>query len=210
MSTSFTQVPPDSTGDKLHMVERINGAHTVLSQVVTLEQAASYTAWANDVAPAASKHMLTLFNAAGSGVIVEVHDLRAILLQIAAVTGAVLRWDVHKCSAASAGTVITPELHDSGSLPALPAGVTVRTNGTVTAGNRLSGYIVSGEEITTAQAPVVRAEGFDLLPQLKNPKVKPIVLREGQGITVQNVTSSTVGTFGLSVTFGVTPTYTAD
>lgn len=209
MSTSFTQVPPDSTGDKLHMVERLSGADTVLSQVVTQEQAPSYTAWANDVAPAASKHMLTIFNASGSGVVVEVHALRAYLLQIAAVTGAALRWDVLKASASSAGTAITPEKHDSGSA-ALPAGVTVRTNGTVTGGNRLSGVIMSGEELTTAQAPMVRAEGQDLLPQLKNPKVKPIVLREGEGLTVQNVTSNTVGTFGLSVTFGVTPTYTAD
>jgi hypothetical protein len=69
---------------------------------------------------------------------------------------------------------------------------------------------MSGEELTTAQAPMTRAEGQDLLPQLKNPKAKPIVLREGQGITVQNVTSNTVGTFGLSVTFGVLATYTAD
>lgn len=209
MSTVYTQVPPDSTGDKLHMVDRVKGADTVLSQVVTLEHAPTYTAWANDVAPAASKHMITLFNAAASGVIVEVYDLRAILLQVAAVTGVTLRWDILKCSAASAGTTITPELFDSGAA-ALPAGVTVRTNGTVTGGNRLAGYVVAGEELTTALTNVSGAVGVDLLPMLKNPKAKPIVLREGQGITVQNVTSSTVGTFGLSVTFGVTPTYTAD
>lgn len=209
MSTSYTQVPPDSTGDKLHMLARVAGADTVLSQVVSLEQAPTYTAWANDVAPAASKHMLTIFNAAASGVVVEIYGLRAILLQIAAVTGVTLRWDILKASASSAGTTITSEKHDSGAAD-LPAGVTVRTNGTVTAGNRLGGVIVSGEEITTAQAPMIRAEGQDLLPQLKNPKAKSIVLREGEGLTVQNVTSSTVGTFGLSVTFGVTTTYTAD
>jgi hypothetical protein len=208
MTTSFTQVPPGSTGDKLHMIERVKGADTVKSQVVTLEHAPTYHAWANDVAPAASKHMLTLFNAAASGVIVEVYDLRALLLQIAAVTGVTLRWDILKASAASAGTVITPELFDTGAA-ALPAGVTVRTGGTVTAGNRLGGLIVAGEEITTAQTNL-GAVGFDLLPALKNLRAKPLVLREGQGLTVQNVTSSTVGTFGLSVTFGVTPTYTAD
>lgn len=209
MATSFTQVPPDSTGDKLHMVDRVKGADTVLSQVVTLEHAPTYHAWANDVAPAASKHMLTLFNAAGSGVVVEVYDLRAVLLQIAAVTGVTLRWDILKASASSAGTVITPEQFDTGAA-ALPAGVTVRTGGTVTGGNRLSGLVVSGEELTTALTNAPGAAGVDLLPMLKNPKAKPLVLREGQGITVQNVTSSTVGTFGLSVTFGVTPTYTAD
>lgn len=209
MAQTFTQVPPDSTGDKLLMLDRVVGADTVLMQGVSLDYAPTYTAWANDVAPAASKHMLTIFNAAASGVVVEIYDLRAVLLQIAAVTGVTLRWDILKASAASAGTTITPEKHDSGSA-ALPAGVTVRTGGTVTGGSRLSGLIVSGEEITTAQAPMVRAEGQDLLPQLNRPKCKPIVLREGEGLTVQNVTSSTVGTFGLSVTFGVVSTYTAD
>lgn len=209
MSTTYTQVPPDSTGDKLYMVDRVRGADTVLSQVVTLEHAPTYLAWANDVAPAASKHMITLFNAAGSGVVVEIYDLRAVLLQIAAVTGVTLRWDIQKCSAASAGTTITPELFDSGAA-ALPAGVTVRTGGTVTAGNRLGAYVVSGEELTTVLSNAPGAAGVDLLPMLKNPKAKPLVLREGQGLTVQNITSSTVGTFGLSVTFGVIPTYTAD
>lgn len=209
MAQSYTAVPPDSTGDKLQMVSRVVGADTVQVQAVTLDAVPTYTAWANDVAPAASKHLLTIFNAAASGVVVEIYDLRAILLQIAAVTGVTLRWDILKASASSAGTVITAEKHDSGSA-ALPAGVTVRTGGTVTGGARLSGLIVSGEEITTAQAPMVRAEGQDLLPQIKNPKAKPIILREGEGLTVQNVTSSTVGTFGLSVTFGVAATYTAD
>lgn len=180
MTTSFTQVPPDSTGDKLHMIERVKGADNVLSQVVTLEHAPTYAAWANDVAPAASKHMITLFNAAGSGVVVEVYDLRAVLLQVAAVTGVTLRWDVLKCSAASAGTTLTPELFDSGAA-ALPAQVTVRTGGTVTAGNRLFGIVTAGEEITTAQTNLGAQRGFDLLPMLKNMKGKPLVLREGGG-----------------------------
>lgn len=209
MAQTYTAVPPDSTGDKLQMLDRVVGADTVLVQSVALDSVPTYTAWANDVAPAASKHMLTIFNAAASGVVVEIYDLRAFLLQLAAVTGVTLRWDILKASASSAGTTITPEKYDSGAA-ALPAGVTVRTNGTVTAGARLKGLIMSGEEITTAQAPMVRSEGVDLLPALKNPKAKPIVLREGEGLTVQNITSSTVGTFGLSVTFGVAATYTAD
>jgi hypothetical protein len=207
MSVSFTQVPPDSTGDKLFMRERVRGADTVLEQGVFLSESPTYSAWANDVAPAASKHMLTLFNAAGSGVVVKVHALRAYLLQIAAVTGVTLRWDVLKASASSAGTAITPDKWDSGNA-ALPAGVTARTNGTVTAGNRLAGMIVSGEEHTTA-LPMRMAEGIDLMP-FGLVKSNPLTLREGEGITVQNVTSSTVGTFGLLVLFSVEPTHTAD
>jgi hypothetical protein len=207
MATSYTQVPPDSTGDKLVMRERIRGADTVLEQGVYIGEAPTYSAWANDVAPAASKHMLTLFNASASGVVVKVLALRAYLLQTAAVTGAVLRWDVLKASASSAGTTITPEKWDSGAT-ALPAEVTVRTGGTVTSGNRLAGMIVSGEEHTTA-LPQRLAEGVDLMP-FGLLKGNPFTLREGQGITVQNVTSSVVGTFGVIAVFSVEATHTAD
>jgi hypothetical protein len=209
MASTFTQVPPDSTGDKLHMVERVKGADNVLSQVVTFETGPTYTAWANDVAPAASKHMLTLFNGAGSGSIIEIYDLRAVLLQTAAVTGVTLRWDVLKCSASSAGTTLTPELFDSGAA-AIPAQIVARTGATVTAGARLFAATIASEEITTAQTNLAGNLGINLLPMLNLPKAKPIVLREGQGITVQNITSSVIGTFGLSVTFTVLPTYTAD
>lgn len=209
MATTYTQVPPDSTGDKLHMIERIRGADTVLVQSTALDIAPTYMGWANDVAPAASKHMITLFNTAASGVVVEVYDLRYVLLQTAAVTGVVLRWDIVKCSTSTVGSLLTAEQLDSGAA-ALPAGVTVRTGATAATGNRLGACIVSGEEFTTVLSNVSGAAGVDLLPGLKNLKAKPLVLREGQGISVLNITSSTVGTFGLQVTFGVHLTYTAD
>lgn len=207
MATSFTQVPPDSTGDKLFMRERIRGSDTVLEQGVFIGEGPTYSAWANDVAPAASKHMLTLFNGAGSGVVVKLHALRAYLLQIAAVTGVTLRWDVLKASASSAGTVITPDKWDSANA-AIPAAVVARTGATVTVGNRLAGMIVSGEEHTTA-LPMRMAEGIDLMP-FNLIKGNPLTLREGEGITIQNVTSSTVGTFGLLAVFTIEPTHTAD
>lgn len=207
MATSYTQVPPDSTGDKLSMRERVRGADTILEQAVYIGEAPTYQYWANDVAPAASKHMLTLFNGSGSGGVVKVHALRAYLLQTAAVTGVVLRWDVLKCSTSSAGTALTVEKWDSGAA-ALNANITGRTNGTVTSGNRLSGMIVSGEEHTTA-LPQRLAEGVDLMP-FNLVKSNPFTLREGEGITVQNVTSSTVGTFGVLCVFSVEDTHTAD
>lgn len=207
MATSYTQVPPDSTGDKLFMRERIRGADTVLEQAVFIGEAPTYSYWANDVAPAASKSMFAIFNAAASGVVVKIHSLRAYLLQTAAVTGVVLRWDILKASAASAGTTLTAEKWDSGNA-ALPAGVTGRTGGTITSGNRLRGMIVSGEEHTTA-LPQRTSEGIGLLP-LNLLKSNPFTLREGEGLNVQNVTSSTVGTFGIECVFSVELTHTAD
>lgn len=208
MATSFTQVPPDSTGDKLFMRERIRGSDTVLEQAVFVGEAPTYSAWANDIAPAASKSMLALFNAAASGVVVKIHDVRYFNLQTAAVTGVVLRWDIYKASAASAGTTITPEKWDSGAA-ALPAGVTVRTGGTVTDGSKLAGIAVSSEEHTTALAQGLAAAGISLFPAGLL-KTNPLTLREGEGFNVRNVTSSTVGTFGFLIVFSVESTHTAD
>lgn len=206
MASSFTQVPPDSTGDKLHMIERVRGSDTVLQQGVFIGEAPTYSAWANDVAAAASKHHTTIFNAAASGVVVQVHDVRFYNLGITAVTGVALRFDMLKASAASAGTTITPEKFDSGDAN-LPAGVTVRTNGTVTNGNRVMGFVTSGEEM--AATLLARShEGVSLLPNI-NGKQKPFTLREGEGLTVQQITSSTIGTFGWLVIFSAEPTYTA-
>ncbi len=67
---------------------------------------------------------------------------------------------------------------------------------------------MSGEEHTTA-LPQRTAGGIELLP-LSLVKTNPFTLREGQGITVQNVTASTVGTFGLLAVFSVEPTHAAD
>lgn len=207
MATSFTQVPPDSTGDKLFMRERIRGADTVLEQAVFIGEAPTYSYWANDVAPAASKSMFAIFNGVGSGSIIKVHSLRAYLLQITAVTGVTLRWDLLKASASSAGTAITAEKWDSGNT-ALNANVTGRTNGTITSGNRIAGFVLSGEELTTVLSNAPGAAGIDLLPPLL--KANPFTLREGEGLNVQNVTSSTVGTFGILCVFSSEPTHTAD
>lgn len=207
MAESFTQVPPDSTGDKLRMRERVRGADTVLEQAVVIGEAPTYSAWANDIAPAANKHLLTIFNGVGSGKVVKIHALLARSLQTSAVTGVVLRWDILKASAASGGTSITPEQWDSDA-DALPGGIAVLTNGTVTATNRLAGIVMSSEEHTTA-LPQRTAEGVELLP-LDRLKANPFTLREGEGLTVQNITSSTVGIFGILCVFSVEDTHTAD
>ena len=206
MADTFTQVPPDSTGDKLHMRERVRGADTVLQQAVFLAEPPTWSAWANDVAGNTSKHYFTLFNGSGSGSVVQVHDFRLVLLQVTAITGVTLRFDVFKCSAASSGTTITPEKWDSGSA-ALNANITCRTNGTVTNGNRLFGFIHSNEEHTTA-APVRQFDGISLLPNI-NQRNQPLTLREGEGITLQQITTSVIGTYGVLCVFSAEPTFTA-
>lgn len=205
MAETYTQVPPDSTGDKLHMRERVRGSDTVLQQAVFLDEAPTYSAVADAVAFAANKSHIALFNATGSGVIVKIHDLRYIDLSIAAVTGVGVRFEVRKASASSAGTAITPEKWDSGDA-ALPAGVTVRTGGTVTDGNLLFPLGLHNDEILLAGAQPT-LDGQSILP--KNQRTKPFTLRENEGLHVKQITSTTVGSFAWLVIFTVEPTHTA-
>jgi hypothetical protein len=199
---SFTQVPPNSTGNKMRTRSRVIGADTVHEQGVFQTAAPTYMAVSDATAFANSKHHITLFNAAGSGSVLSVKKLYAINLQTGAVTGAALRMDVRKCSAASAGTVITPETMDTTN-PALPAEVTVRTGGTVTAGNLLYPMIVVTEEYVSTQvvtsALIMAATNW----QPESAEIQELRLREGQGVTVQQITNATVGSFAWVIVFTV-------
>jgi len=129
---TFTQVPPDSTGDKLAMRNRTKGADTILEQSVYLSEEETYLAVADAVAFAANKHHLTIFNATGSGVTLRIHQIRPINLALTAISGVGINniW----------------------------------------------------------------------LNEIKN---QPFVIRENEGVTVQQITSSTVGSFAWLIVFSV-------
>ena len=199
---TFTQVPPDSTGDKLAMRNRTKGADTILEQSVYLSEEETYSAVADAVAFAANKHHITLFNATGSGVTVRVHQIRPINLSLAAISGVGIRFDVRRATAASAGTTVTPEKFDTNNSN-LPAGVTVRTNGTVTNGNLLYPFAMNNDEIPLTALNTNMQMKNIFFNELKN---QPFVLRENEGITVQQITSSTVGSFAWLIIFSVEST----
>lgn len=205
MASTYTQVPPDSTGDKLHMQERVRGADTVLQQAVFIGEAPTWTACADAVAFAASKHHVTLFNASASGVVVHLHEIRPVNLSLTTVTGVGIRFDIRACSAASAGTTITPVAFDTNN-PSLPAGVTVRTGGTVTTGALLAPFTSNNDEIPLTGLGGYNFPSPNIVPNVQ--RMQPFTLREGQGITVQQVTSSTVGSWAWVLCFSVESTYT--
>lgn len=206
MADANIQVPPDSTGQKLHMRSRIRGADTVLQQSVFMAHGETWSAVADTVAFAANKQHISILNAAGSGKCVTLHDLRWVNLSIAAVTGVGIRWDVKKISAHSGGTALTPEAWDSLNT-ALPAQVTVRTGATsVTEGNLLFPFTANNDENPlTGLNP--QQMGNSILPGIADVKSGAFVLREGQGITVKQITSSTVGSWAWIIQFSVEDTW---
>lgn len=204
MPEGLVQVAPDSTGKKVRTRERVVGANTVQEQGIFQVSNDTWVAYANAIAFAANKHHISLFNAAGSGKILKARKLFAINLQTGAVTGIALRFDVKRITAASAGTLITPVSMDTADA-ALPAGVTVRTNGTITEGAVLFPWMTSSEEETA-----VVALSKTLFQQIANillegPEIREYTCREGEGLTVKQITSSTVGSFGWILVFTVEP-----
>lgn len=200
---TFTQVPPDSTGDKLAMRTRTKGADNVLEQSVYIGEEETYSVLADAVAFAANKHHIAIHNATGSGVTVRIHKILPINLSLTAVTGVGVRFEVRRtASTPSAGTALTPEKFDS-SNAALPAGVTVRTGATITDGTLLYPIALNNDEIplTLLNTNLQQRNIF-----FDDIKTQPFVLRENEGITVKQPTSTTVGSFAWLIIFSVAET----
>lgn len=204
MAESYTQVPPNSTGNKMRTRSRVIGANTVHEQAIFSAAPPTYYAVADAVAFANTKTHFSIVNESGSGVLVAVKKLFAVNLQIAAVTGAALRMEVRKLTAHSGGTAITPQSCDSDN-PALPAQVTVKTNATPTGTTLLYPFIVTVEEetATAAASKNLMQAMFNLQPE--GNEVQEYRLREGQGLSVYQSTNSTVGSYAWFMVFTAEP-----
>lgn len=202
MAESYTQLPPNSTGNKIRTRTKSIGGHTVHEQAVYQAALPTYYALADAVAFAANKHLISILNAAGSGKVVAIKKMFMINTQLASVTGVAVRADVKRMTAHSGGTAITPVSCDSDN-PALPAEVTVRTNGTVTESSLLFPLTFTNDEAGATQAfPSTQLmAGLNWMPE--GVETQETRLRPGEGLTVKQITSSTVGQFAWLIVFTV-------
>lgn len=204
MAESFTQVPPNSTGNKMRTRSRVIGADTVHEQGVFTAALPTYYALADAVAFAANKQHLSIFNNAGSNQIIAIKKLFHINLSLSAVTGVAVRFDVKKTTAQSVGTAITANSADSTN-PAL-SGVQIATGATVTEGAILYPITTQNDEITAANTAIA-----NYLMQFGNLALEGIEqqeyrLRPGEGMTIKQITSTTVGSFAWLMAFTVEST----
>jgi hypothetical protein len=201
MPESYFTLPPDSTGKQIRTRTKVILGQTVHEQAVYQTALPTFFAIADAVALAANKHHISVFNGAGSGKMVTVRKLFQINNQLAAVTGVALRFSMFRSTVQSAGTAITPVSADTDDT--LPAGITVATGATVTNGGLLFPYITTSDEMTAANTAVANYLSQYGNLMMESPEIKELRLRPGEGFTVQQITSSTVGSFAWIMVFTV-------
>lgn len=150
---------------------------------------------------AARTTLIDLFNATGSGVIIKVRGL-FIIPALSAVTGVGMTYETIRTSAVgTGGTTLTPVRFDTADA-ALSGSVTVRlkpTGGATTATTLLYHNGTSEETIPYASMASITNH----LPLFGTPYFKPIVLRENEGLKLDQTTNSSVGNVNVMLAFTV-------
>lgn len=203
MPESYIQVPPNSTGSKVRTRSRVIGANTVHEQAVYQAALPTYYALADAVTCAQNKQVISILNDTGSGKVVALKKLFIINTQLSTVTGVALRSDVKRATAHSGGTVVTPASADSTN-PAIPAQITVRTAATsVTESTLLFPLTYTNDEVGATQAfPTAQLmAGLNWFPE--GAEVQEVRLREGEGLTIKQITNSSVGQFAWLIVFTI-------
>jgi hypothetical protein len=147
----------------------------------------TYSAWSGTaITAAANKPYMHVFNATGSGVIVK---MRKIFIQPSQAVNALAAqtWRIAKTSAVgtTGNTAITIQKNDS-SAPAVPAQITAAHSYTA-GGTQLFTYFEIPLSVEETLPAVGLAPFFNILPN-DGDLVTDYILREGEGLTVINVT----------------------
>ena len=200
MPETFIQLAPDSTGKQLRTRTKSILGQTVHEQAVYQTALPTFYAVADAIALAANKHHISIFNGTADKMII-VRKLFQINNQLTAATGVALRFSAFRTTAQSAGTAITPVSADLDDV--LPGSITVATGATVTNSSLMFPYITQSDEMTAANTAVANylTQYGNLL--LDGPEIKELRLRPSQGFTIQQITSSTVGSFSWLMAFTV-------
>lgn len=158
------------------------------------------------IAPAANKYMATLFNTSATRK-VSVNRVYRFQWQVAAVTGVLLEQELRGITARTVGTSVTIVPEDSSDT--LSAGIAADTGSTsVTEGGKglIRRLFASSEEYALATLSTVLTGGPAMLHDAsliywRKDGGKGLVLRQNQGITIKNLTSSTVGSVSYCIEF---------
>jgi uncharacterized membrane protein YwzB len=190
LSESYIQLPPDSTGKKVRAIYR---SDLDTYEEVQVSKSIEYINPVYVVAVSASsvsanKHHLAIWN--GSTQRIRVLEIIVGMHSTATVSGFIMQFLVYRASAVSGGTALTIDRLDPDD-PAPPSGITASTGATVTVtGIPLVIFTLNPEE-TGAFCWI------DFKP------VKPIIVKPGTGLTIQQYATAGVGLFNAVIYFSV-------
>jgi hypothetical protein len=206
MSRTFTQVPPDSTGDKLAMRSYTAGADVLHSQGVHFDGLPSYRLMIPAIVPAANKYHIVLRNNTGSAQTIYLNGLYCIPDGVAAVTGVINQFNARFVTGTPTLTSATPLARNSAD-PALANTVQGHTaTSGLTDGGIISPFLVSTEEGTAV--PVNTSLQLPFMANLLGPSYpdsRPFALRPNEGFAVKQIGAGTVGTLSWILDFSVEP-----
>jgi hypothetical protein len=162
----------------------------------------TYYAVYDRIVPAANKYMATLFNTSTTRKVVVTHVWR-FNWQVSAVTGIMLEQYLARITARTAGTAVTIFADDTADT--LSAGISADTNSTsVTENHIIVRSFASSEEMALAATGMALTLGIDDSNEVlyrRREGQRGLTLRQNQGLSVRNVTSSTVGTVSYIIEF---------
>ena len=179
MTATFTQVPPDSTGDKLAMRSYTRGSDLMHSQGVHFDGLPTFRLLANSIVPATNKYHIYLGNNSGSAQTVWLVAMYLMNNNVTAVTGVINQFDFRRVTGTPTLTSLTPYAFNS----ADTALANVTSGHTVTAGMTDSTIILpivqSSEENTAVPTNTgMYLQHRNVLPPI-TPYSRPLALRPG-------------------------------
>jgi hypothetical protein len=205
MTRTFTQVPPDSTGDKLAMRSYTVGSDVMHSQGVYYDGLPTYGVFNDASTLAANKYHLYLRNDTGSNQTVWLLALYMINVQIAGIAGGAVRFDFRRVSGTPTMTTLTPFAFNTAdpALAGVTAGHTVTAG--LTDGQILRPILLSSDEHTAAAGNVQQlVDTINFLGEA-HPYARPKAIRPGEAVAIRQVTNVTAGSFAVLVHFSVEP-----
>jgi hypothetical protein len=187
MTRTFTQVPPDSTGDKLAMRSYTVGSHELHSQGVYFDGLPTYGVINDNSALVIDKYHLYLRNDAGSNQTVWITSLCAIPVNLTRYFIYGARVNFFRVTGTPTMTSLTPFPFNTAdpALTGVTAGHTVTAG--LTDGQLIFRYVWSTDGHSngaTSQTPIV-----DFLNRFgpTHPHMRPFALRPGEAVALKQI-----------------------